>query len=80
MKFDYDDINLIPRYSTVDSRSECDISFFFGKQTLENEQYNYFCRTTSFWVKFTHLIYFFTLSLAELPLRVIQHAVVIVRD
>lgn len=36
MKFDYDNINLIPRYSTVDSRSECDTSIKFGKHTFKN--------------------------------------------
>lgn len=35
-KFDYDDINLIPRYSTVDSRSECDTSVQFGKFRFKN--------------------------------------------
>lgn len=35
-KFDYDDINLIPRYSTVDSRSECDTSVKLGKFTFKN--------------------------------------------
>lgn len=36
MKFDYDDINLIPRYSTVDSRSDCDTSIKFGKHSFKN--------------------------------------------
>lgn len=36
MKFDYDDINLIPRYSVVDSRSECDTSVKIGKHTFKN--------------------------------------------
>jgi len=36
MRFDYDDINLVPRYSTVDSRSECDTSIKFGKHTFKN--------------------------------------------
>lgn len=35
-KFDYNDINLIPRYSTVDTRSECDTSVKFGKFTFKN--------------------------------------------
>jgi GMP reductase len=35
-KFDYDDINLIPRYSIVDSRSECDTSIKFGKFKFKN--------------------------------------------
>jgi hypothetical protein len=35
-KFDYDDINLIPRYSTVDSRQECDTSVVIGKYTFKN--------------------------------------------
>jgi len=35
-KFDYDDINLIPRYSTVDSRSECDTSVQLGKFRFKN--------------------------------------------
>lgn len=35
-KFDYDDINLIPRYSIVDSRSECDTSIQIGKFTFKN--------------------------------------------
>lgn len=35
-KFDYDDINLIPRYSIVDSRSECDTSVKLGKFTFKN--------------------------------------------
>ena len=35
-KFDYDDINLIPRYSIVDSRSECDPSIQFGKFKFKN--------------------------------------------
>jgi len=36
MKFDYNDINLIPRYSTVESRSECNTSITFGKHTFKN--------------------------------------------
>jgi GMP reductase len=36
MRFDYDDINLVPRYSTVDSRSQCDTSIKFGKHTFKN--------------------------------------------
>ena len=36
LKFDFDDINLIPRYSIVNSRSECDSSIKFGKYTFEN--------------------------------------------
>jgi GMP reductase len=36
MKFDYDDINLIPRYSVVDSRSECDTSVKIGKHKFKN--------------------------------------------
>jgi GMP reductase len=35
-KFDYDDINLIPRYSTVDSRSECDTNIQFGDFRFKN--------------------------------------------
>jgi hypothetical protein len=35
-KFDYDDINLIPRYSVVDSRSECDTSVQLGKFSFKN--------------------------------------------
>lgn len=35
-KFDYDDINLIPRYSTVDSRSEIDTSIILGKHKFKN--------------------------------------------
>lgn len=35
-KFDYDDINLIPRYSIVDSRSECDTSIQLGKFKFKN--------------------------------------------
>lgn len=35
-KFDYDDINLIPRYSTVDSRSEIDTSIVLGKCKFRN--------------------------------------------
>ena len=35
-KFDFDDINLIPRYSTVDSRKECDTSIIIGKNTFKN--------------------------------------------
>lgn len=36
LKFDYDDINLIPRYSVVDSRSECDPSIKLGEYTFKN--------------------------------------------
>lgn len=36
MKFDYDDINLITRYSVVESRSECDTSVKIGKHTFKN--------------------------------------------
>ena len=36
MRFDYDDINLVPRYSTVDSRSECDTTIQFGKHRFKN--------------------------------------------
>jgi hypothetical protein len=36
MRFDFEDINLVPRYSTVDSRSECDPSFTFGKYKFKN--------------------------------------------
>lgn len=35
-KFDYDDINLIPRYSVVDSRAECDTSISFGNFKFKN--------------------------------------------
>lgn len=35
-KFDFDDINLIPRYSTVNSRSECDTSVKIGKYNFKN--------------------------------------------
>jgi GMP reductase len=35
-KFDYDDINLIPRYSVVDSRQECDTSITIGKYKFKN--------------------------------------------
>lgn len=35
-KFDYDDINLIPRYSVVDSRAECDTSVQLGKFRFNN--------------------------------------------
>lgn len=35
-KFDFDDINLIPRYSTVDSRRECDTSILIGKYSFKN--------------------------------------------
>lgn len=35
-KFDYDDINLIPRYSVVNSRSECDTSVQLGKFKFKN--------------------------------------------
>jgi len=36
MRFDYEDINLVPRYSTVDSRSECDTSTQFGIHKFKN--------------------------------------------
>jgi len=36
MRFDYNDINLVPKYSTVDSRSECDTSIQFGKYNFKN--------------------------------------------
>lgn len=36
MRFDFGDINLVPRYSTVDSRSECDTSIKFGNYTFNN--------------------------------------------
>lgn len=36
MRFDYEDINLVPRYSTVDSRSDCDTSIQFGKHRFKN--------------------------------------------
>lgn len=35
-KFDYDEINLIPKYSVVSSRSECDTSVQFGKYVFKN--------------------------------------------
>lgn len=35
-KFDFDDINLIPRYSTVDSRQECDTSITIGEHKFRN--------------------------------------------
>lgn len=35
-KFDFDDINLIPRYSIVNSRSECDTSVKIGKHIFKN--------------------------------------------
>jgi GMP reductase len=35
-KFDFDDINLIPRYSTVNSRQECDTSIKIGNYTFKN--------------------------------------------
>jgi len=35
-KFDFDDINLIPKYSTVDSRQECDTSIRVGKFVFKN--------------------------------------------
>lgn len=35
-KFDYDDINLIPRYSVVDSRQECDPSIKIGNHIFKN--------------------------------------------
>lgn len=36
MKFDFDDVNLVPRYSVVNSRSECDPSIKFGKFIFKN--------------------------------------------
>jgi len=36
MRFDYNDINLVPRYSTVESRSECDTSIKFGFHEFKN--------------------------------------------
>jgi GMP reductase len=33
--FDYKDINLVPKYSEVDSRSECDTSIAFGNRTFK---------------------------------------------
>lgn len=36
MRFNYDDINLVPRYSVVGSRSECDTTIKFGKKTFRN--------------------------------------------
>lgn len=36
LKFDFDDINLVPRYSIVDSRSECDTRIKFGKYEFKN--------------------------------------------
>ena len=36
LRFDFEDINLVPRYSTVNSRSECDTSIKFGKHTFKN--------------------------------------------
>jgi GMP reductase len=35
MKFDYDDINLVPKKCIVGSRSECDTSVKFGKYTFK---------------------------------------------
>lgn len=35
-KFDYDDINLIPKYSVVNSRSECDTSIKLGEHIFKN--------------------------------------------
>ena len=35
-KFDFDDINLIPRYSVVDSRQECDTSIRIGDHKFKN--------------------------------------------
>jgi len=35
-KFDFEDINLIPRYSVVNSRSECDTSIQLGKYNFKN--------------------------------------------
>ena len=35
MKFDFNDINLKPRKSIVDSRSECDTSLKLGKYTFQ---------------------------------------------
>jgi len=34
LKFDFDDVNLIPKYCIVDSRSECNTSVKFGKHTF----------------------------------------------
>lgn len=36
LKFDFEDINLIPRYSTVNTRSECDTSINVGKHKFKN--------------------------------------------
>ena len=36
MRFDYKDINLVPKYSIVDSRSECDPSILFGEHKFTN--------------------------------------------
>ena len=35
-KFDFDDINLIPRYSTVNSRQDCDTSIQIGNYIFKN--------------------------------------------
>jgi len=35
-KFDFDDINLIPRYSVVNSRNDCDTSIQLGKFKFKN--------------------------------------------
>ena len=35
-KFDFDDINLIPRYSTVDTRQECNTNIIIGKHKFNN--------------------------------------------
>lgn len=35
-RFNFDDINLIPRYSVVDSRSDCDTSIKMGEHTFKN--------------------------------------------
>ena len=35
-RFNYNDINLIPRYSVVNSRSECDTSIKLGEHTFRN--------------------------------------------
>jgi GMP reductase len=35
-KFDYDDINLIPKYCIIDSRSDCDTSIQFGNFKFKN--------------------------------------------
>ena len=35
-KFDYDDINLIPKYSTISTRQDCDTSVVFGDFNFKN--------------------------------------------